>query len=74
MILFAVGLVAIALDLVLFASGSRNLPLWINLGAMLAPVGLGLALISVYRENRQASITRSNQRAGTTRPNSANQI
>jgi len=55
MAVFAVGLIAIFADMVLFASGSRNLPVWLNLTAMLAPVGLGLGLIAVVRENRQFS-------------------
>ena len=54
MALFAIGLLAIFADMILFASGSRNLPLWVNLTAMLAPVGLGLGLIGVVRENRAA--------------------
>ena len=55
MILFAIGLLAVAVDFVLFASGSHDLPLWLNLTAMLAPVGLGLGLIGVVLENRASS-------------------
>jgi hypothetical protein len=55
MAVFAVGLVAILVDMILFASGSRDLPLWVNLAAMLAPVGLGLGLVGVVRENRESS-------------------
>ena len=55
MVLFAVGLIAIFADFALFAAGSRNLPLWLNLTAMLAPVGLGLGLLGVVQENRRAS-------------------
>ena len=55
MIVFAIGLIAIFADFILFAAGSRDLPLWVNLTAMLAPVGLGLGLIGVVRENRQSS-------------------
>jgi hypothetical protein len=55
MALFAIGLVAIFADMILFAAGSRDLPLWVNLTAMLAPVGLGLGLIGVVRENRASS-------------------
>ncbi len=54
MILFAIGLVAIFADMILFAAGTRDLPLWVNLTAMLAPVGLGLGLLGVVRENRAA--------------------
>ena len=42
---FAVGLVAVGVIFALFAGGAHDLPLWLNLGAMLAPVGFGLALI-----------------------------
>ena len=41
MVVFAVGVIAIVVDLALFASGSRDLPLWLNLLCLLAPVGLG---------------------------------
>ena len=60
---FAVGLVAIFADFILFASGSHDLPLWLNLTAMLAPVGLGLGLIGVVRENRAASPALAARRA-----------
>ncbi|WP_240615927.1 hypothetical protein [Nakamurella deserti] len=52
MVLFAIGLLAIVADLVLFASGSRNLPVWLNVTCMLAPVGLGVGLVGVLREAR----------------------
>lgn len=52
MTLFAIGLVAIVADLVLFVAGSRNLPVWLNVTCMLAPVGLGIGLIGVLREAR----------------------
>ncbi len=55
MALFAIGLLAIFTDMILFAAGTRDLPLWVNLTAMLAPVGLGLGLIGVVRENRASS-------------------
>ncbi len=55
MAVFAVGLLAIFADMVLYASGYRDLPLWVNLVAMLAPVGLGLGLLGVVRENLQSS-------------------
>ncbi len=55
MVLFAIGLVAVFADFILFAAGRHDLPLWLNLTAMLAPVGLGLGLLGVVRENRSAS-------------------
>jgi uncharacterized membrane protein YhdT len=56
MIIFGLGLLAIAADVVLFASGRHDLPLWINLACMLAPVGFGLGLIGVFTESRRASV------------------
>ncbi len=54
MSLFAVGLVAIFVDLALFASGRENLPVWLNLICMLAPVGLGVGLVGVVNEAKSA--------------------
>jgi hypothetical protein len=67
MIAFAVGLVAVFADMILFAAGSRNLPLWVNLLAMLAPVGLALGLIGVVRENRSSSPALAARRAAADR-------
>ncbi|MBM9475612.1 hypothetical protein JL107_04045 [Nakamurella flavida] len=53
MVLFAVGLVAIVVIIVLFATGGRDLPVWLNVTAMLAPVGLGVGLVGVFREIRR---------------------
>ena len=55
MVLFAIGVLAIFADFILFAGGSRDLPLWLNLTAMLAAVGLGIGLLGVVQENRGAS-------------------
>ena len=55
MILFMIGLVAIAADMILFASGSHDLPLWLNLTCILAPAGLGIGLIGVVLENRKSA-------------------
>lgn len=63
MALFAIGVIAIFADMAMFAAGSRNLPVWVNLAAMLAPVGLGLSLIGVVRENRAASPALAARRA-----------
>jgi uncharacterized membrane protein YhdT len=56
MIVFTLGLLAIIADVVIFASGGRDLPVWLNLACMLAPVGLALGLIGVFTESRRASI------------------
>jgi len=52
MVLFTVGVIAIVVDMALFASGSRDLPLWLNLLCLLAPVGLGLGLLDTYFQAR----------------------
>ena len=59
--IFVVGLLAVGAIMVLFATGSHDLPLWLNLVAMLAPVGFGIGLLGVYLEARSGrrSATRS---------------
>jgi hypothetical protein len=54
LVLFAVGLLAVLVIMVLFATGAHDLPLWLNLVAMLAPVGFGLALIGLFVEARSS--------------------
>ena len=51
-VVFGIGLLGVAVIMVLFATGSHDLPLWLNLVAMLAPVGFGIGLVGVYRESR----------------------
>ena len=54
MVVFALGLVALAVIFSLYASGARDLPLWLNLaGVVLTPVGLALGLVAVYLQNRR---------------------
>jgi len=55
MVLFAIGALAILADLILFASGNRNLPLWLNLTCMLAPVGLGIGLVGTLVDARASA-------------------
>ncbi|HEY7812223.1 MAG TPA: hypothetical protein VIC62_03245 [Nakamurella sp.] len=50
---FALGLIAVVVVFGLFASGAHDLPLWLNLAAMLAPVGFGLALVGLFRQARR---------------------
>ena len=50
--LFAAGLAAVVVIMVPFATGARDLPLWLNLLAMLAPVGFVVGLLAVYVEAR----------------------
>ena len=71
MLCFAIGVVAIFADFILFAAGSRDLPLWLNLTAMLAPVGLGIGLIGVVQENRGASTALASRGAGPANPDLA---
>jgi hypothetical protein len=58
-ILFLIGLVAVAVIMVLFATGSHDLPLWLNLTAMLAPVGFGIGLYGIAREARAGRAERA---------------
>lgn len=50
--LFAAGSIAIAITFVGFADGDTERPLWQNLACLLAPIGLGLALIGLVRQYR----------------------
>jgi hypothetical protein len=49
---FGIGLLAVLADLVPFFLGHPNRPLLVNLGAFLAPLGLGLALGGLLRAAR----------------------
>ena len=55
MICFCIGTLAIVADVILFASGFHDLPLWLNLTALLAPIGLGVGLVGILVENRKAA-------------------
>ena len=51
--LFALGVLAIVVVFVLFASGLSDLPLWLSLAAGVAtPLGLLLGLAALVREGR----------------------
>jgi hypothetical protein len=47
--LFGVGLLAIIAVFGLYAAGERNLTVWLYIAAMMLPVGLALAVFSVFR-------------------------
>jgi phosphatidylglycerophosphate synthase len=47
--LFGVGLLAIVAVFGLYAVGERNLTVWLYIAAMMLPVGLALAVFSVFR-------------------------
>jgi hypothetical protein len=55
MVLFFIGALAILADVVLFAGGRHDLPLWLNLCAMLAPIGFGVGMIGAFVEARAAN-------------------
>ena len=54
MVVFALGLIGLAVIFALYASGARDLPLWLNLaGVVLTPLGLALGLVAVFLQNRR---------------------
>ncbi|SDH00624.1 hypothetical protein SAMN05216553_114181 [Lentzea fradiae] len=54
--LFAVGVLAIVVVFVLFATGHSDLPVWLNVAATYLPAaGLGLGIIAVVRRSRRKS-------------------
>ncbi len=67
MICFALGLVAIVVIFALFTGGAHDLPLWLNLCAMLAPVGFGLALLGLLRQGRRPGRSGTMTAHGATR-------
>ncbi|HEY0637409.1 MAG TPA: hypothetical protein VGD67_07165 [Pseudonocardiaceae bacterium] len=52
MIVFSVGLLALAVAFGLFASGHRHLPLWLSLAIVLLPVGLAIGMVRTLRQYR----------------------
>jgi hypothetical protein len=62
---FALGLIAVLVVFGMFAAGAHDLPLWLNLGAMLAPVGFGLALLGLFRQARRSGRRRAAAAAGS---------
>lgn len=58
LVLFLIGLLAVAVIMVLFFSGVRDLPLWANLIAGFAPVGFGVVLVGIFRDARRSSRSR----------------
>jgi hypothetical protein len=51
-ILFAVGLVFLVTTVVPFFFHDHNRPVWLNVGCMLAPAGLLIAIVGVVRAGR----------------------
>ncbi len=51
--LFAVGLIAVLVVFGLAATGQQNLPVWLNLATMLAPLGLAVGVVSAIVQARR---------------------
>lgn len=49
---FAAGLLCVGVDMLIFATGGHNTPLWLNLGCLAAPIGLAIAVVAVLRRAR----------------------
>jgi uncharacterized membrane protein YhdT len=54
LVLFVVGLVFIAIDVLPFFDGAHNSPLWLNLGCLAAPIGFAIAVWTGLRDGRTA--------------------
>jgi peptidoglycan/LPS O-acetylase OafA/YrhL len=52
--LFALGLLAIAVDVAPFFFGDHNTSLWLNLSCLLAPAGFAVVVISAVRTGRRS--------------------
>lgn len=52
LVLFVLGLVFIAVDVLPFFAGRHNTPLWLNLLCLLAPIGFAVAIGSALRAGR----------------------
>lgn len=62
-VIFGIGLVALAAIVVLYLTGRHDLPVWLNASAgVLVPLGFGLALIGLIREARQSVAVREKSR------------
>lgn len=53
--LFGTGLLAVMAIFVLFAAGLEDLPVWLNLAALLAPAGLAVGLVSMLLRSRRST-------------------
>lgn len=51
-VLFAVGLVFVAIDVLPFLAGDRDTPLWLNLACLLAPLGFAVTVGTALRGGR----------------------
>ncbi|MCI2420399.1 hypothetical protein MOQ72_23410 [Saccharopolyspora sp. K220] len=53
MVMFGLGLLAIAAIFVLFGLGYQNLPIWLNLATLLCPAGLIFGVVATVLRNRR---------------------
>jgi uncharacterized membrane protein len=54
MVVFALGLIALAVIFALYASGVRDLPLWLNVvGVVLTPIGFAMGMFAVFLQNKK---------------------
>jgi peptidoglycan/LPS O-acetylase OafA/YrhL len=53
LVLFALGLVFIAVDVLPFFADDHNTPLWLNLACLLAPAGFAVAVWAGLRAGRE---------------------
>jgi peptidoglycan/LPS O-acetylase OafA/YrhL len=53
LVLFVLGLVAIAVDVLPFFASDHDRPLWLNLLCLLAPLGFAVAVVSALRAGRE---------------------
>jgi uncharacterized membrane protein YhdT len=51
-VLFVVGLLFIAIDVLPFFFGDKDTPLWLNLACLLAPIGFAVAVWSGLKAGR----------------------
>ncbi|SDK45977.1 hypothetical protein SAMN04487820_10880 [Actinopolyspora mzabensis] len=57
--MFCAGLAVILVIFGLWAAGYGDLPWWLNACAMLCPLGLGVALVSLLVRGTRRSLTRN---------------
>jgi hypothetical protein len=65
MVLFAVGLLAVAAAFVLFAVGHRELPAWLSAASMLLPLGFTIGAVRTVRQWRRRSPETGRKDGGT---------
>lgn len=54
MVMFAIGLLALATVVVLFAVGHRDLPAWLSAASVLLPVGFAIGAVHTVRQWRRS--------------------